>query len=111
MVHCTVPTEAYQSCLYLACHTEPGQAQAKGSLLISVLTPGVMSVSFNKGRKVNYLSLGPQGMETTNSHLYSCKIREQEEWQSKNKRLASQGCTSELCSNCAEKEDEERLTV
>lgn len=44
-------TGACHSCLHLAPHTEPGQVRTEGRLLISVLTPRVMSVSVNKGRK------------------------------------------------------------
>ena len=104
-----MPPGAYQSSPHLAPCVDPGQARAKGILLISVLTLGVMSVSVSKGRKgeLSVSVLGCKAQRGTNSHLYSSKIREEEEWQSKTMRWGSQGCKKELDSNCAEKEDGE----
>jgi hypothetical protein len=72
----------------------------------------MMSVSVNKGRKGELSQFkAARHREEQIATCNSCKIREEEEWQNKNKRLARQGCTSELCSNCAEKESREQLTA
>lgn len=94
------PTEVYQGLLHRAPHTEIGLAQAKSSELISVLTPGVMSVP------VNYLHSGLRGPVRTKQTLVCLRDEGRRGLAKEEQMIDRPKCTNELYSNCAEENSE-----